>query len=141
MNEYIFSEIQVGQTESFTKEITSEMEDSFREMTGDINPLHIDDDFAEKHVSNVKKHVSFGMLTASLLSTMAGVHLPGKYSLIHSVEHVKFLKPVFAGDFLTVTGTVEAKQEALKLLCLKVSIRNQCEEAVLKADMKVIVLK
>ena len=41
------------------------------------------------------------MLTASFFSTMAGVYLPGKYSLIHSVE-VKFLRPIYPGMVLTV---------------------------------------
>ena len=80
------------------------------------------------------------MLTASLYSTIAGMYLPGKYSLIHSIE-IKFIKPVFAGDVLTVTGTVDEKHENMKLLRLKVKIVNQTDECVSKADMKVLVLK
>lgn len=141
MNEYLFSEIKEGLTASFTKEVTLEMEDTFRAISGDENPLHKDDDFA-REVSDGKfqGHVSFGMLTASLYSTMAGMYLPGKYSLIHSME-IKFQKPVFAGDVLTVMGTVERKQEELKLLELKVKITNQNNQCVSKANMKVLVLR
>ena len=46
MNEFIFSEITEGMKETFTREITLEMEDGFREISGDENPLHKDDDFA-----------------------------------------------------------------------------------------------
>ena len=48
MNEYKYDEIQVGLKESFCVHITKEMEDSFRTITGDMNPLHIDDDLMTK---------------------------------------------------------------------------------------------
>lgn len=141
MNEYRFSEIEEGLTESFTKEITIEMENAFRIISEDMNPLHKDDSFAmEMGNGRFKQHVTFGMLTASLYSTLAGVYLPGKYSLIHSLE-IKFLRPVFAGDMLTVKGTVKKKQEELKLLEVKVRITNQESKYVSKANMKILVLK
>lgn len=139
MNAYTYAEICEGMTETFSKEISIEAEKEFRKLSGDENPLHQDDDFA-RQIRGYKKHVSFGMLTASLYSTIAGMYLPGKYSLIHSMS-IKFLKPVFVGDMLTVTGTVVGKQDELKLLKLKVKIENQKEECVSKADMKVLVLK
>lgn len=142
MNEYAMSQISVGMTETFKREITSEMEQAFRMISGDENPLHQSDEFA-KEVGNGKfhSHVTFGMLTASLYSTMAGMYLPGKYSLIHSLDEVAFLKPVFAGDVLTVTGEVTDKNEALGLIQLKVIIRNQDNKNVSRAKMKVLVLK
>ena len=142
MREYTFDEIEVGLTESFTTKITTEMEDMFRSITGDENPLHRDDDYA-KEVSGGKfeSHVAFGMLTASLYSTIAGMYLPGKYSLIHSLERVDFKKTVFAGDELTVIGTVKEKQDDLHLIILDVVIRNQNNKVVSKAGMKVLVQK
>lgn len=142
MREYTFDELSVGMTESFTKRITTEMEDAFRLITGDENPLHRDDEYA-KEVSGgkFKSHVAFGMLTASLYSTIAGMYLPGKYSLIHSLERVDFKKPVFVGDELTVTGTVKEKQDDLHLIILDVVIQNQNNKAVSKASMKVLVQK
>ena len=118
------------------------MEDMFRSITGDLNPLHRDDAYA-KEISSGKytSHVVFGMLTASLYSTIAGMYLPGKYSLIHSLEKVDFKKPVYVGDRLTVTGTVREKQDGLKLLILDVVIRNQTGKIVSKAGMKVLVQK
>lgn len=105
MNEYLISEIDVGMTVSFKKVVTKEMEDSFRVISGDDNPLHRDDLFArEISDGRYKTHVTFGMLTASLYSTLAGMYLPGKYSLIHSFDELSFLKPVFVGDILTVNG-------------------------------------
>lgn len=140
MNEYIFDDIPLGMTASFQREVTLEMEETFCTLTGDENPLHRDDIFAQK-MGKFSSHVTFGMLTASLCSTLAGVYLPGKYSLIHSFDELSFLKPVYAGDLLTVTGEVEERVEALRLLRLKVHIQNQHGQKVARAGMKVLVLR
>lgn len=140
MNEYTFDEIPVGLVCRFEKQITREMEDQFRALSGDENPLHKDDAFAQAQGRGFPAHVSFGMLTASLYSALCGMYLPGKYSLIHSME-LKFLQPVFAGDTLSVEGAVADKQEGLKLLSLKGKITNQHGKCVSKANIKVLVLK
>lgn len=139
MNEYRFDELAVGMTESFTHVFTAEDEDRFRALTGDDNPLHRDDSFAQE-LGGMRGHVCFGMLTASLLSTLAGMYLPGRYSLIHSVE-LSFVKPVYAGDALTVTGAVAAVHEALKMIELKVRITLPDGGTVCKAKMKILVLR
>lgn len=141
MNEYIFDEIQIGHTESFQVGITQDMEDEFRRRTGDINPLHQSDEFARKAgEGRFRGHIVFGMLTASFYSTLAGVYLPGKYSLIHSLE-TKFLKPVYAGDRLTVTGQVTARQEDLKLIIVKAVITNQEGRKVSTANIKILMME
>ncbi len=142
MNSYVLSEIEVGMKASFKRKITKEMEDSFRQISGDDNPLHRDDEFArEIGKGKFQSHAVFGMLTASLYSTIAGMYLPGKYSLIHSIDELAFLKPVFSGDELTVEGEVVDKNEMLKLIRLKVVIKNQDNKAVSRAKMKVLVMK
>ena len=142
MNEYTIEEIQVGMSASFKKLITKEMEDSFRVITGDENPLHKEDDFAlEISGGNFKGHAAFGMLTASFYSTVAGMYLPGKYSLIHSFDEISFMKPVFVGDELTVNAEVIDKDEALKMIRLKIIIKNQDNKKVSRAKMKALVMK
>ena len=79
------------------------------------------------------------MLTASFLSTLAGMYLPGRYSLIHSVE-VSFIKPVYAGDVLLIKGVVDEIYEELRMIKLKVNI-CRLDEVVCKAKMKVLVMK
>ena len=142
MNEYTLEQIYIGMEESFRKKISVEMENTFRELTGDYNPLHMDDGFAAD-VKNrkFKSHVTFGMLTASFYSVMAGMYLPGKYSLIHSFDEISFTNPVYAGDELEVSGKVVDKNEELGLIVLKVRIINQDKKIVSKARMKVLVMK
>ena len=117
MNHYSINDLSIGHKESFTTEITSAMFDKFKEITGDINPLHNDIDFA-KDLGH-KGRVAFGMLTASFLSTLVGVYLPGERSLIHSVE-TKFTKPVYIGDVLNVCGEVVEINDTVKQIVLKV---------------------
>jgi acyl dehydratase len=134
MNEYSYEDIKEGHKESFTVKITEDMMSAFCGITGDVNPLHNDEDYAVS-----KGHpgrVVYGMLTASLLSTLAGVYLPGKNSLIHEVK-IKFAKPVYIGDTLTVEGVVEEKNDTYSLLMIKVTIRNQNSDKVCRAKMQV----
>lgn len=141
MNEYRFCDLKIGQTECFEVTVTKEMEDAFRKITGDTNPLHQSDDFAmEIGQGKFNGHVAFGMLTASFYSTLAGVYLPGKNSLIHSLD-IKFQKPVYAGDKLTVSGEIVNKQDELKLIQIKAVIKNERQQNVSKADMKVLVMR
>ena len=104
--------------EQFSVTITEQMMQQFREMTGDVNPLHCDETFAKEKGFDGK--VAYGMLTASFLSTMAGVYLPGEDSLIQSVE-VKFVKPVFPGEEITFTGKVSEVNDTFRFLVLKVT--------------------
>ncbi len=138
MNAYTFDEIPIGHKESFSKNITKEDIYAFLSITGDTNPLHTDESFAQQ--SGFQEKVVYGMLSASLLSTLAGVYLPGKYSLILSVK-TDFLKPVFANDTLLVEGTVAQKKEFGNIIELAVLMTNQKQEKVLRGTMIIKVLK
>lgn len=137
MNNYKFDELTVGMTESFKVSITEEMLDAFKGITGDVNPLHNDEEFAK-----AKGHpgrVTYGMLTASFLSTLAGVYIPGERSLIQQVE-TKFSKPVYIGDELTITGEIVELVESVQRLELKVTITNQDGKKVLRGTMGILVV-
>ena len=136
MNDYTYEEIETGHKESFTVTLTEEMMASFKDITGDINPLHNDEEYATS--KGYKGKVAYGMLTGSLLSTLAGVYLPGRRSLIQEVK-ITFAKPVYIGDTLTVEGLVEEKNDTYSLLMLKVTIRNQDGDKVCRAGMQVAV--
>ncbi|MDR0853893.1 MAG: dehydratase [Clostridiales Family XIII bacterium] len=138
MNKYHFDEIDVGRKEGFDIVISQEMMDSFRKITGDCNPLHNDIQFAVSQ--GYQNSVSYGMLTASFLSTLAGVYLPGMYSLIHSVS-VDFVKPVIVGDELHVEGEVIEKDERFNTILLKVKITNGSNAKVVRGKMRIGVSK
>lgn len=138
MNHYTYSEIAIGHEESFNVKVTEKMMDSFFEITGDSNPLHRDENYAKQ--AGFGERVVYGMLTASFLSTLAGVYLPGEYSLIHTTE-TEFAKPVRIGDELTIKGVVKEKDDNFKLIWLKVTIINQKGEKVCRAKMRIGLMK
>ena len=133
MNSYRFEDLYEDLSVSFEETVTEEMMESFRQISGDENPLHRNQDFAQSQ--GYKDRVVYGMLTASLISTLGGVYLPGKYCLIQGVE-VRFAKPVFIGDVLEVTGEAVKVDRDLRYLEIKVTIRNQRNEKVLRGLLK-----
>ena len=139
MNEYRYEDL-VSREENkenctraeFTVTITKEMMEKFLDITGDVNPLHNDADYARSKGFNDR--VVYGMLTSSFYSTLAGVYLPGKYCLLHSVES-SFRLPVFVGDTLTVSGFVKTKFETTKTMEIAAQIVNQEGKKVGKAKI------
>jgi acyl dehydratase len=138
VNSYTIAEIFEGMSETFSVTVTEDMLRQFRELSGDVNPLHCDEDYARAR--GYGGRVVYGMLGASLLSTLAGVYLPGERCLLHEVD-VKFKKPVFVGDTLTVSGVVSGKSEALRRLTIAARITNQRGETVSRATVMAGVLE
>ena len=133
MNEYQLEDIKIGMTEEFKVQITAQMQNDFRAITGDINPMHQDEKFArEKGFSNT---LVFGMLTASFFSTLVGVYLPGKNCLFQECKDIKFHNPVFIGDELTIKGEVFEIDERFKRITIKATIRNQQQKKVCSAKL------
>ncbi|MDR1000790.1 MAG: dehydratase [Clostridiales bacterium] len=136
MNKFTYDDITVGQEASFTVTITDNNMAAFRMITGDDNPLHCDFGYAVNR--GYDGRVTYGMLTASYLSALAGMHLPGERSLIHEVE-VKFVKPLVLRNNanLTVYGKVSEKNDMFKRIVIKVTITNDNGDKVLRGTMKV----
>ena len=135
MNEFKFEEIQVGTSVSFNYVIDERKMKMFYEITEDGNPLHANIEYAKQ--KGFKENVVYGQLVAAALSTLAGMYLPGKYSLIHSIETL-FLKPVFVSECpLKIEGIVESKDDRFKIITLKFKIFNIKNEKVCKGKMQV----
>jgi len=137
MNNYTYDELTIGLTHSFSVTVTDDMLDKFKDITGDLNPLHNDAEFARD--KGYKDRVAYGMLTASFMSTVAGMYLPGVRSLILGVE-AEFPKPVYVGDELTVTGQIKEKNDTFNFIVIKITVTNKEGSKVLRGKMKVKVL-
>ena len=114
-----FSEVEVGDTFSFKRTITKEDVIVFANLTGDQNPLHVNQEFAEK--SNFGKNVVHGMLTASLFSTLIGMYCPGEKGLLLG-QTLQFKLPLFYGENVEVKGTIINKIDAYKIIKIKTEI-------------------
>ena len=140
MEHYRLGELKVGMEKQFPVIITEEKMRMFMEISGDINPLHIYDVFAQRH--GFPSRVVYGMLTAAFYSTLAGVYLPGERCLLYEVD-TKFMKPVIfsEGETLNVWGRVEEVDELRGYIRLKAKVRNSKGETVSRAKIMAGVLK
>lgn len=138
MNNYKFEDLKIGKAESFTVTVTEEMMDNFLSLSGDENPLHQDSHFALEQ--GYKDKVVYGLLSTSFLSKLVGVLLPGKYCLLQAID-LKYPKPVYVGDILTVYGVVDELHESVKRATIKVTIMNQDKIKVVKGKIEVGFLK
>jgi 3-hydroxybutyryl-CoA dehydratase len=125
-NEYKFDGLTVGQEVQFPEYskregivITEEMQRTFQKLTGNVQPVHIETPLV------------YGMLIASFYSTLAGVFLPGKFALCHSMD-LTFNKPVYIGDSLIVHGKITEINESVRQITVKARIINQRNEVVSK---------
>jgi acyl dehydratase len=138
MKTYTYEQIKVEQEESFTTILTAEQVNMFREITGDSNPLHTDSVYAQS--KGFPDMVVYGMLSASYLSTLAGMYLPGMFSLIHEID-VKFPKPILLdGKAIKIVGKVIEKMDLYKRITLKVRITNTENEILVRGTMKIGVM-
>ena len=138
MNRFRYKELQAGHTEEFKVTVTEDMLEKFRDITGDINPLHNDEEYARER--KYRSKVAYGMLTASFMSTLAGVYLPGEHSLIQSVE-IKFAAPVYVGDIISIRGEITEKNDTYSLIYLKVTMKNAAGEKVCRGKMQIGVME
>ena len=95
---YFFEDLKEGMEASYTKTINDTDVKIFSDVSGDSNPIHLNNDFASDTLFKVK--VVHGMLTASLISTVIGTKLPGP-GCIYIEQNLKFKAPVKIGDTVT----------------------------------------
>jgi 3-hydroxybutyryl-CoA dehydratase len=114
MKEFIFmtkgksiDELKIGDSAQISKTITEEVINDFARATGDFNPIHLDQAYAEKTI--FKGRIAHGLLSVGLLSSILGNILPG-HGTIYLSQEVKFLAPVRIGDTLT------ARVEVIELI-------------------------
>jgi len=100
-------ELKVGDSAQISKTITESDINDFAKVTGDFNPVHLDQTYAKKTI--FKGRIAHGLLSVGLLSTVLGTILPG-YGTIYLSQEVRFLAPVRIGD------TITAKVEVIELI-------------------------
>ena len=119
--EYSFNEIKIGLEHYFYITIDVKLEENFAKISGDFNPLHMDEQYAKK--TKFGKRVCHGMLLASFFSKLVGMYLPGKNALYFS-QNLNFVGPCFIGDKIIVKGEIIDKSEATKMIKIKTTIKN-----------------
>ncbi len=111
-----FNELAVGDFDEYRKTVTETDVVLFAGLTGDNNPMHIDEEFASQ--TRFGSRIIHGMLTASFLSSVIGMKMPGP-GCIYMGQNIKFLKPVHIGETVTARATViemYPEKQRIKLL-------------------------
>jgi acyl dehydratase len=127
-----------GQRASFRKTFTDEDVRRFIEITGDRNPLHVDDAFAAK--TRFGRRIVHGMLAASILSTMVGMLLPGTGAIYRS-QTIRFLLPVYVGDTVTAHFVIRSVDRAKHRLEIDAWIENETGQRVLEGTCEAGLLR
>ncbi len=116
---YYLEDLSVGQSSSFAKTLTDADILFYVGISGDTNPIHIDQDMAA--ASPFKSRIAHGMLSAAFISAVLGTQLPGP-GCIYLSQNLKFKAPVRIGETVTATATITAIDEARR----KVTLLTQC---------------
>ena len=101
---FYFEELKVGMWDLFSKTITSADIVLYSGISGDTNPIHLNNDFAKNTI--FKECVGHGMLTASLISTVIGTKMPGP-GCIYVSQNLQFKAPVKVGDTVTAIAKIK----------------------------------
>ena len=131
-----FEDIELGQKKKFTIKITESMINNFAMISGDYNPLHMDENYAS--TTPFKSRLCHGMLLASLFSRLVGMYLPGKHALLFS-QSLNFPNVCFIGDTVTVEGEVLDKSEGTRIITVKTKILNNSGSSLVEGQAKIIV--
>ena len=134
-SEHTFEDLFVGQKVTFSEKIDELLLTDFAKLSGDFNPLHMDEDYALN--TNFEKRVCHGMLLASFFSQLVGMYLPGKNSLYFS-QSLNFRNPCFVDDEVTIAGEITEKKSNTKIITIKTTI-SRGTTIIIDGTAKVIV--
>lgn len=130
-----YDEIAVGDSCCFTKTLTETELVLFAAVSGDVNPVHLDEEFARN--SMFKERIAHGMWSGSLVSAALATVMPGP-GTIYLSQSLDFCRPVKLGDTLTVTLTAKEKNDDKKTVTFDCLVLNQDEKKVVLGEAKVI---
>lgn len=115
-------EYTIGQKASLTRQITDADILSFAQLTEDKNPVHCDEEYAQKTI--FKGRIAHGIYVASFISAVLANQLPGPGSIYLS-QTLKFEKPVYMGDIITAEVEIEAIRSDKMIITLGTRCFNQ----------------
>ncbi len=123
-------EFQAGQYYEMKKKVTQEDVLKFAELSGDFNPIHIDEEYAKNSIFG--QRIAHGMLGAAYVSTVIGTKFPGE-GTIYMGQNLKFVRPVYPGDELTIRVEIEQLLEKNRARLIT-TVHNGKKENVIEGE-------
>ena len=132
--EYDFNKIQDDAVYCVKLIITEELLQKFGALSGDYNPLHVDEIFAKKR--GFKDKVAYGNILGLLISQLVGMHLWSDDVMLIS-QKINFKKPVYVGDTIELTGKIALKSAAVNIIELSLTFSNDSGEIIASGKCQV----
>ena len=130
-----YDQLEIGEEASFSKTITETDVYLFAGVSGDFNPMHVNEEFAK--LTPFKTRVAHGALAQSLAAPVLGMKLPGLGTVAVDV-YCRFKAPTFFGDTITVKATVKEKIEKKRWVRMALTWTNQRGEIIAEGEAVVI---
>lgn len=120
----------VGDRREITVQVTDKMVRQFAELSGDYNPIHLDEEYAK--TTRFGRRIAHGMICGALISRTLATELgPGG---IYLSQNLKFLHPVFIDDTVTVELEVASLRESKGIATINTTVKKSTGETVVKGD-------
>ena len=129
-------DLKIGDNFSTSKKITDAVVRAFAELSGDFNPIHIDEEFAK--TTRFGKRIAHGMISGALLSAVLGYEFKER-QIVYLSQTMKFVAPVFIDDTVTATATVAKIREDKPIVTLETVCTNQDGYVTLTGEAVVMV--
>jgi 3-hydroxybutyryl-CoA dehydratase len=133
-----FEEIEIGQSAELNREISEEDIQIFADLSGDHNPIHMDEDFAKNTI--FKGRIAHGILSTAFISTLLARDLPGP-GTIYLSQNVIFKRPVRINDTITAKVEVIEKNEEKSQIKLRTTCVNQNGKLVVDGQALVMLME
>ncbi len=130
-------DIKIGDKFSKTRVVTDELIRAFAEVSGDYNPIHLDEEFAAN--TRFGKRIAHGMLSGAFISAVLGYEFEAR-KIVYLSQTMRFVAPVFIDDTITTTGTVTNIRQDKGIITLETVCTNQNGEVTLKGEAAVMIL-
>lgn len=131
------SDFKVGDRKTVTVQVTDKMVHQFAEMSGDFNPIHLDDEYAKK--TRFGRRIAHGMICGALISRALAMELgPGG---IYLSQNMKFLQPVFVDDTVIIELTVATLREEKGIAMIETIVKKPTGETCVKGEAMIMIGK
>ncbi|MEZ5428318.1 MAG: MaoC family dehydratase [Pyrinomonadaceae bacterium] len=130
--------IKIGDQFSTSKKITDEVVRAFAELSGDYNPIHLDEEFARK--TRFGRRIAHGMISGALISAVLGNEFRER-KIIYLSQTMRFTAPVFIDDTVTATSTVTDIRADKPIITLETVCTNQDGQTVVTGEGRIMLLE
>ena len=130
-------DLKIGDQFSTSRALTDEVIRKFADVSGDFNPIHLDEEFAK--TTRFGKRIAHGMLSGAFISAVLGNEFRER-KIVYLSQTMKFVAPVFIGDTVKATGTITNIRKDKDIVTLETVCTNQNGETLVKGEAAVMIL-